>query len=54
MRNIELGQTEIQVGTTSLKIFDRERTVVDSFRYLTQEACRYPQFLTIAIPANMS
>jgi predicted transcriptional regulator of viral defense system len=37
MRNIELGQTEIQLGTTQLKIFDKERTVVDSFRYLSKE-----------------
>lgn len=37
MRNIELGQTEIQIGEQSLKIFDRERTVVDAFRYLSQE-----------------
>lgn len=37
MRNIELGQTEIQVGTYQLKIFDRERTVIDSFRYLSKE-----------------
>ena len=37
MRNIELGQTEIQLETTRLKIFDKERTVVDSFRYLSKE-----------------
>ncbi|MEZ5315629.1 MAG: hypothetical protein R3E91_05430 [Chlamydiales bacterium] len=37
MCNIELGQTEIQIGDYSLKIFDRERTVVDAFRYLSQE-----------------
>ena len=37
MRNIELGQTEIQIGEHSLKIFDKERTVVDAFRYLSQE-----------------
>lgn len=37
MRNIELGQTEIQMGTSHLKIFDKERTVVDSFRYLSRE-----------------
>ena len=37
MRNIELGQTEIQLGTAQLKIFDKERTVVDSFRYLSKE-----------------
>lgn len=37
MRNIELGQTEIQIGVSRLKIFDKERTVIDSFRYLSQE-----------------
>ena len=37
MRNISLGQTEIRIGESILKIFDRERTVVDSFRYLSKE-----------------
>jgi len=37
MRNIELGQIEITIGNHHLKIFDRERTVVDSFRYLDYE-----------------
>jgi len=37
MRNIELGQTEVRMGTCRLKIFDRERTVVDAFRYLSRE-----------------
>jgi len=37
MRNIRLGQTEIRMGKDRLKIFDKERTVVDSFRYLGQE-----------------
>lgn len=37
MRNIELGQTEIQIGTCHLKIFDKERTIIDSFRYLSRE-----------------
>jgi predicted transcriptional regulator of viral defense system len=37
MRNIELGQTEIQIGVYRLKIFDKERAVVDSFRYLGRE-----------------
>lgn len=37
MRNIELGQTEIQMGTCRLKIFDKERTIVDAFRYLSRE-----------------
>lgn len=37
MRNIELGQTEIMMGKDQLKIFDRERTVVDAFRHLSHE-----------------
>lgn len=37
MRNIELGQTEIKVGANNLKLFDRERTIVDAFRYLSHE-----------------
>jgi predicted transcriptional regulator of viral defense system len=37
MRNIELGQTEIMVGRDRLKIFDRERTIVDAFRHLSHE-----------------
>lgn len=37
MRNIDLGQTEITVGEDRLKIFDRERTVVDAFRHLSHE-----------------
>jgi predicted transcriptional regulator of viral defense system len=37
MRNIELGQMEITVGKDRLKIFDRERTVVDAFRHLSHE-----------------
>jgi predicted transcriptional regulator of viral defense system len=37
MRNISFGQTTIKIGNLKLKIFDRERTVVDSFRYLDKE-----------------
>ena len=37
MRNISFGQTTIKMGSQKLKIFDRERTVVDSFRYLDKE-----------------
>lgn len=37
MRNIELGQIEITIGANHLKIFDRERTIVDAFRYLETE-----------------
>jgi len=37
MRNIELGKTEISIGSEKIKIFNQERTIVDSFRYLGVE-----------------
>lgn len=37
MRNITLGQIKIKMGDIYLKIFDQERTIVDSFRYLSKE-----------------
>ena len=37
MRNIELGRREIRIGPCEVAIFDRERCVVDAFRYLSQE-----------------
>jgi len=37
MRNTSLGKTEIFVGEYKVKIFDRERCVVDAFRYLSKE-----------------
>lgn len=37
MRNISFGQTTIKIGRQKLKIFDRERTIVDAFRYLDKE-----------------
>ncbi len=37
MRNISFGQITIEIGNQKLKIFDRERTIVDSFRYLDKE-----------------
>jgi predicted transcriptional regulator of viral defense system len=37
MRNLELGKTTIKIGKIILPIFDRERTIVDSFRYLGRE-----------------
>lgn len=37
MRNIELGRTNIDIGGMNLPIFDRERTIVDAFRYLSIE-----------------
>lgn len=37
MRNITLGQTTISIGQYKVQIFDRERTVIDAFRYLSRE-----------------
>jgi predicted transcriptional regulator of viral defense system len=37
MRNFELGQTEFQIGQETIRIFDRERTIVDAFRILGKE-----------------
>lgn len=37
MRNMTLGKTTIQVEDIALPIFDRERTIVDAFRYLGRE-----------------
>lgn len=37
MRNMTLGKTTISVGQYKVQIFDRERTVIDAFRYLSRE-----------------
>lgn len=37
MRNTTLGQTTVKIGNNDLHIFDRERTIVDAFRYLDKE-----------------
>ena len=37
MRNTSLGLTTVKMGKYEVKIFDRERTIVDSFRYLSDE-----------------
>jgi predicted transcriptional regulator of viral defense system len=37
MRNLSFGQTTIKIGSQKLKIFDRERTIIDAFRYLDKE-----------------
>lgn len=36
-RNMELGKTEVDQGGIQIPIFDRERTIVDSFRLLSRE-----------------
>ena len=37
MRNIRLGQTKMTIDGVTIKIFDRERTIVDAFRELSKE-----------------
>ena len=37
MRNTMLGRTTVQIGEYELAIFDRERCIVDAFRYLSPE-----------------
>lgn len=37
MRNVQLGKIEIALGEYNVHIFDRERSVVDAFRYLSKE-----------------
>ena len=36
-RNMKIGKTKIKFGKISIPIFDRERTIVDSFRHLSME-----------------
>lgn len=36
-RNMELGKTEIDLSGVKIHIFDRERTIIDSFRLLSRE-----------------
>lgn len=37
MRNITLGQVSVKIGKYEVKIFERERTIIDAFRYLSHE-----------------
>ena len=37
MRDIKTGVTRFKLGEVNIKVFDRERTVVDAFRYLSKE-----------------
>lgn len=36
-RNMELGQTVFNLGGVEIPIFDSERTIIDSFRFLSRE-----------------
>ncbi len=37
MRDVRTGSTKIKLGDTDVSIFDKERTIVDSFRFISQE-----------------
>lgn len=37
MRDVTTGKTSMKLGGETIAIFDRERTIIDAFRYLTQE-----------------
>lgn len=37
MRNMTLGRVHINIGSETVSIFDRERTIIDAFRYLGKE-----------------
>jgi predicted transcriptional regulator of viral defense system len=37
MRDVETGSTRLRLGSATIQIFDRERTVIDSFRFLGPE-----------------
>ena len=37
MRDVTTGKTTMKLGGESIAIFDRERTIIDAFRYLTLE-----------------
>ena len=37
MRDMETGKTLYPIGQETVVIFDRERTIIDAFRYLSKE-----------------
>lgn len=37
MRDFKTGGTHLKLGSVSIRIFDKERTIIDSFRFLTSE-----------------
>lgn len=37
MRDVKTGSTRIKLGSATVRIFDQERTVIDSFRFLSPE-----------------
>lgn len=37
MRNTKIGSSTYMLGEAKIRIFDRERTIIDAFRYLSKE-----------------
>ena len=37
MRDVTTGSTQLKLGSVTIRIFDQERTVIDSFRFLSPE-----------------
>lgn len=37
MRDVRTGSTKIKLGAANIRIFDKERTIIDSFRFIPQE-----------------
>ena len=37
MRDVKTGSTRLSLGSVSVSVFDKERTIVDSFRFLAPE-----------------
>lgn len=50
MRNISLGKTTFKIGTITIPIFDRERSIVDAFRYLSRETALKALKVAISLP----
>lgn len=37
MRDVSTGSTKIKLGAVNVRIFDKERTIIDSFRFISKE-----------------
>lgn len=53
MRNVSLGLTTFTLGEFTISIFDRERTVVDAFRYLSHEIAIKALQSYLKLPKNL-
>lgn len=53
MRNVSLGLTTFTMGEFTVPIFDRERTVVDAFRYLSHEIALKALQSYLKLPKNL-